>query len=177
LSDGNYFFLREGETIFFKFKGNLKYSMGSKFDAFLDKFLESGGACMGSFNNIIIDLSEADFIDSTNLGFLAKIADFVDEKYNKNKKVTIYSPKEDINTILESVRFDEVFLLLKENIKNSGAEFKEINGDISKKDRDMATMMLEAHQALVKVNEKNADAFCDVIDLLQESVKKSDSQK
>jgi anti-anti-sigma factor len=170
LSDGNYFFAKEETTIFFKFKGKLKYSMSSKFDAFLDKFLGSGGTCMGYFNNIIIDLSEVDFIDSTNLGFLAKIADFVDEKYNK--KVTAYSPKEDINKILESVGFDEVFVLVKENIKNNDTELKEINADISKTDRDTSVMMLEAHKALVKVYEKNADAFCDVIDLLQKSVKK-----
>ena len=168
-SDGKYYFAQEGTKVFFKLVGTLKYTAGSKFDTFLDNLFESDN----NFDEVLIDLSEADFLDSTNLGFLARVAEYMDEEYGK--KVTIYSPKEEINKLLESVGFDEVFILEK-NIEKPERNLKEISEE-GQTDRSRSAMMLEAHKALIKVCEKNADVFCDVVDLLKKSVKKEEENK
>ena len=162
LSDGKYYFTQDNKKAFFKFTGTLKYTSSSKFDTFLDNLLGN----KPDFEDVLIDLSEAVFLDSTNLGFLARIAEFMSEKYGK--KVTIYSPKEEINKLLESVGFDEVFVLVK-NIDKQEKDLTEIS---SAKDaeRSRSEMMLDAHKALINVCKKNADKFCDVVDLLQKSV-------
>ena len=162
LNDGKYYFAADEKKAFFKLVGTLKYTSGSKFDTFLDNIFNK----KFDFEEVLIDLSEAVFLDSTNLGFLARIAEFMDEKYGK--KVTIFSPEEGINKLLESVGFDEVFLLVKV-IDKQEKELKEVSSDEGA-DRSRSEMMLDAHKALINVYKKNADKFCDVVELLQNAV-------
>ncbi|MBR5928239.1 MAG: anti-sigma factor antagonist, partial [Spirochaetia bacterium] len=67
---GNYYFAKDGNKVYFKLTGVLKYTTCGHFDAFLDDFI----AHASDVESITIDLTEAEFLDSTNLGFLAKIA-------------------------------------------------------------------------------------------------------
>ncbi len=85
-----------------------------------------------------------------------------------SKKVTLLSPDPEINATLESVGFDEVFNLVRDE-KSIETDLKEITPD-EKAERKKAVMMLEAHRALMKVSEKNAETFRDVIELLEKSV-------
>ena len=169
MADGKYFFAKENKKAFFKLTGNLKYISSGKFDAFLDQLLEEDR----DFEDVMIDLSEAEYIDSTNLGFLARIAEFMNENYCK--KVTIYSPNEEINIVLESVGFDEVFTL----VKDSSNAFNDVN-EISPsevKERERTLMMLEAHKALMRVSDKNIPVFKSCVDLLQSSLDKKKENK
>ena len=162
MAEGKYYFAREGEKVFFKLTGNLKYISSGKFDAFLDRLLEKER----DFEDVMIDLSEAEYIDSTNLGFLARIAEYMTENFFK--KVTIYSPNDEINTVLESVGFDEVFVL----VKDTSNAFNDIN-EISPaeiKERERTLMMLEAHKALMRISEKNVSVFKSCVELLQKSL-------
>jgi len=161
-NDGKYYYVLDDKKALFKLTGTLKYTSASKFDTFLDKLFND----KPDFEDVLIDLSEAVFLDSTNLGFLARIAEYMSEKHDK--KVTIYSPKEDMNKLLESVGFNEAFDLAT-NIDTQEGDLQEVSlGDGA--DRSRSKMMLEAHQALINVSKKNADKFCDVVDLLQKSV-------
>ncbi len=73
---GNYYFAKDGNKVFFKLTGVLKYTTCGHFDAFLDDFI----AHASDVESIAIDLTEAEYLDSTNLGFLAKIAQFMLDK-------------------------------------------------------------------------------------------------
>ena len=161
-NDGKYYYVLDEQKAFFKLAGTLKYTSASKFDTFLDKLFDS----KPDFEDVLVDLSEAVFLDSTNLGFLARIAEYMSEKYNK--KVAIYSPNADMNKLLESVGFNEVFDLLA-TIDKQECELEEVCSSDGA-DRSRCRMMLDAHQALINVSKKNADKFCDVVDLLQKSV-------
>jgi len=162
-NDGKYYYVLDGKKAFFKLTGNLKYTSASKFDTFLDKLFD----CNPDFEEVLVDLSETAFLDSTNLGFLASIAEFMSEKYDK--KVAIYSPKEDINKILESVGFNEVFDLVTD-IDKQECDLTEVSSEAGAANRSCSKMMLDAHKALINVCNKNADKFCNVVDLLQKSV-------
>lgn len=152
------------KRFFFKLTGNLKYISGGKFDAFLDQLLEE----KKDFEDVMIDLSEAEYIDSTNLGFLARIAEFMNDSYCK--KITLYSPNKEINTVLESVGFDEVFILVKDS-SNAFDDIKEIS-PAEIKERERTLMMLEAHQALMRISEKNIPVFRSCVELMQSSLDK-----
>ena len=169
MSDGKYYFARESAKVFFKLTGTLKYTIGSKFDAFLDNLLAEGDY----IGDVFIDLSEAAFLDSTNLGFLARISEYITDK--NGKKVTIYSPDNDINMLLESVGFDEVFIIItdKDTETASGAPLAEIPAALTE-ERQRSLMMLDAHRALMKISEKNTDTFRNVVELLEQSIKKND---
>ncbi len=163
MNEGKYQFAQNDSFYMIKMSGNLKYTGSGGFDSFVENI----------FSNIkdkdmFIDLTDADYLDSTNLGILAKIADSVLTKYEK--KTTIISSNPDITTLLINIGFDDYFTIIDES-----PETETLLNDISNivaKDRDMAIMMLEAHKSLMELNSKNKKIFSSVVKLLEDEVKK-----
>lgn len=144
-------------------KGDLRYSQGNSFYNFIKNMLED----YENHENFLIDLRECTFLDSTNLGLLAKIANYA-IKNNKPKPV-ILSTNPEINTLLESVGFDSVFFVTAENIvvEQDGVVIDQTKAEES----NISTMILDAHKELVNINAKNKDTFKDVIHLFEQESK------
>lgn len=157
---GRYYFAEKRDITYLKMVGNLKYSSSSGFDHFVDGLLDRG------FKNVLIDLSEASYIDSTNLGLIAKIAGCA--RHRSDMHVTILSPNEDINEILRSVRFDKLFTIVEEYPETE--ELKEIPDEERDKREDLQ-MLVDAHKALIDVHEDNRPQFRDVVELLEKELK------
>ena len=160
---GNYFFAKDGDKVYFKLTGVLKYTTCGHFDAFLDDFISHAS----DVQEVAIDLTEATFLDSTNLGFLAKIAQFMLDK--NGSRTTIYSTSKDVNQTLCSVGFDQVFNLV-EGKSDLSSIFGEIESDKFEK-KDKTIMMLDTHRCLMNINEKNQQTFKDVVSLMEQSLK------
>ncbi len=147
-----------------KFVGEIRYTMGGVFggpaalNAFLEKTLSGG-----QIHEVIIDLTETESIDSTNLGVLAKVTRYTQE--HCGHQAVIISTNRDINTLLESVGFDQVFTILTEtNVSGSGLQpLPEHHAD----SRQFARLVLDAHKELAALNEQNRDAFKSVISALE----------
>lgn len=145
--------------------GNLKYTGSSGFDLFLDDFLKS------DYRDVVIDLSEASFIDSTNLGLIARVAERA--RSLGRGPVTLISPGDDINRVLRSVRFDRIFRIIESAdsavspVNLPGREVGTPEGEVSEK--RALEMILRAHRALITLDEENRDEFQDVVDLLEKS--------
>ncbi len=157
---GRYFFAEKDDITYLKMVGNLKYTSSSGFDHFVDGLMERG------FRNVLLDLSEATYIDSTNLGLIAKIAGRA--RTNPEVHVTILSTNEDINEILTSVHFDRLFTIVEEYPDDQDLE--EIP-DQERGRREDIKMLLEAHRALMDVHENNRPQFKDVVELLESELK------
>ncbi|NIW77982.1 MAG: anti-sigma factor antagonist, partial [Calditrichae bacterium] len=61
-----------------KFSGDIRYTMGCSLDDFLKKLFKRS-----DFETILIDLTETRSIDSTSLGLLAKIANFMQHQFHQ----------------------------------------------------------------------------------------------
>jgi len=160
--EGRYFYTRDNGRTFIKLVGSLRYTISYGFDAFIDKLIKED-----KFEDVLIDLTETDYIDSTNLGLVAKIGEHVLEK--KQKRVTIISTNEDITHVLKSVGFDEFFIIIN-NPESFRKELYEIPF-IKENDIKMAEMILDAHKNLILIAEKNKELFQDVVNLLEEDLK------
>ncbi len=157
---GRYFYAEKDAITYIKMVGNLKYTTSSGFDHFVDGLMERG------YENVVIDLSEATYIDSTNLGLIAKIAGRA--RHNSEMHVTIVSPNEDINEILRSVRFDKLFTIVED--MEGVDELEEIPEEERDKKDDLQ-MLIQAHKALIDIDEENRPQFKDVVELLEKEVK------
>ncbi len=161
---GNVLYANHDGLVVFKFVGEIRYTMGDSYrvsaslDAFLDDLFESK-----DFENILIDLTETESIDSTNLGLLAKIAQFTER--HLGRKPTIISTNEDINAILDSVGFDQVFIIVHDP-EIPGVELDSLP-EKREPDKELARMVLDAHKALIELNDKNRNMFKNVVQLLQ----------
>ncbi|HDQ14400.1 MAG TPA: anti-sigma factor antagonist [Sediminispirochaeta sp.] len=160
MTRGRYFFAEKNGITYIKMVGNLKYTFSSGFDQFVESLLERG------FSNVVIDLSESDYIDSTNLGLIAKIAGRA--RGREDMHVSIVSPNEDINAILESVRFDKLFTIV-DKVPEVDA-LDEIDDEQRGRQEDLR-MLLDAHRALMDIDEENRPKFKDVVELLEKEVR------
>jgi anti-anti-sigma factor len=156
---GRYYFAEKEGITYIKMVGNLKYNTSSGFDRFVDGLLERG------FSNAVIDLSEASYIDSTNLGLIAKIANRGRTRGDVN--VSIISPNEDINEILRSVRFDKIFDIVTDTSQLDEAVLEEIP-DEKRGEKESLEMLIKAHKCLMNVHEENRPDFKDVVELLEQ---------
>lgn len=137
-------------------KGELRYSQAASFSDFIKRMLLD----TEHQENILIDLRQCSFMDSTTLGLLAKIANYAVK--NSLPKPVILSDNPEINALLESVGFDSVFFITDKDI--STGKMSAIS-QASLEQKDMASLILDAHQELTVLNDKNKDVFKNVIEM------------
>ena len=144
-----------------RFVGDIRYTMSPSIDRFLREIF-SGPSPAG----FIIDLTETDSIDSTNLGLLARIAKSMQSL--DGPRVTILSDRADINSVLTSMAFDEVFDIVTHAPLEAGAE-KELLRQSTDKET-LSRTVLEAHRALIELSECNEEMFRDVVTTLEKNM-------
>ena len=143
-----------------KFVGDVRLNLCSTLDQYTDHMFESE-----EFKTVIIDLTETQCIDSTSLGQLAKISILYKEKYGQLP--TIISTQDDINRILLSMGFDQVFYIVK--VLVSRVEYLDELPLKSVDEAEMKQRVLEAHKLLMDMNQNNRDAFQDLVNSLEEN--------
>ena len=162
MTEGKILYSKSDEQYFIKLIGSLRFGSGYDFDTLLDVVFQDP-----DIKDIMIDMSETDYLDSTILGLLAKIANFMMEKFHR--KVTVLSVNKDINYLLENIGLDDIFII----VENCGCapEMLQKIPNIKSSERENALTILNAHRQLVKANEENNDIFKDVIELLEKETK------
>ena len=166
MKPGNILYSRLGSLAVLKFVGKLGFAeagsrhLSSSLNAFLDQLFE-----MRNFENILLDLTEAESIDSTNLGLMARITKFCMQQFNR--KAVIVTMNENTNRLLESVGFDKVFVVVHKAV----APCTEMTAIpvVNQTDPEWAQTVLSAHRELCEMNEKNNDTFRGVVELLEEA--------
>jgi len=165
---GKIFYAKRNGGIFLKFTGHIRYTfqelhrVSAALDAFLEHLFHEG-----EFEHVLIDLNDAESIDSTNLGLLAKLALYMEREHGRQP--TILSTNPSITETLQLSGLDEVFVVLHDS-ENPEGELALVP-DIETPERDMRRTMLDAHRTLMRLNESNHEAFKDVVDVLERSLR------
>ncbi len=118
-------------------------------------------------DQLLIDLTETEAIDSTYLGLLAQAAQCSQAQWQRSP--VILSPNENINAVLESVSFDQVFTIVRQSSGWEGSlqPLPEAGGA----ETGQIRLVLAAHQALARINRANAEQFRNVIELVDEELR------
>ena len=140
----------KNRNLFIKIIGTARYTEANEFSAFVTKVLSGR-----EYEDILVDLTETIFLDSTNLGLLAKLAGYVVMNYDH--KMTLVSTNQEINTVLLNTGFDQIMTLITDPLG-----FKHSYSIITTEENveeNIARMMLDAHLALIELNDKNRQEF------------------
>lgn len=140
-----------------KFRGDVRFTICSALNRHLDSLFAKQ-----QIQDILIDLTETQALDSTSLGLLAKIANFLHDQ--SGNKATIFSTNEDINRILESVGFYQIFQIV-EQPTTVGASPQPIQQD-SGSDTETTETIYQAHCILCDLNDENKQMFQNVVDIM-----------
>ncbi|MEH6590474.1 MAG: STAS domain-containing protein [Halioglobus sp.] len=117
------------------------------------------------FASVWVDLCEADGIDSTTLGLLAKLALNVKEKFNFVP--VIYSCDSGINRLLKSMGFQRLFDVREETCGTLDGvnELPMVGGG----EQTVKAQVLEAHRVLMDLSDENRARFKDLMVVLEHS--------
>ncbi|MCP3665066.1 MAG: STAS domain-containing protein [Gammaproteobacteria bacterium] len=146
-----------------KFSGDVRYNLSMALDSYIQKLLENDG-----LKGFVIDMTETDAIDSTNLGILARLARSM-QRLNL-PKVTLICNQSLINEILVGMGFDKVFRV----VKDVEFELERMTKvpEISSSDHDIVKLLLESHRMLIELNATNRAVFRDVVMAFESDIRK-----
>ena len=141
-----------------KLVGDVRVNLCSSIDDYLDAMFTDPG-----FDSVVVDLCEAEGIDSTTLGLLAKLA--LRARRDYDLKPVIYSCSSGINRLLQSMAFGKLFDIRNEPCVN-GEVIKEIPA-VSEDPETVRIKVIEAHRVLMDISDENRERFQDLMTALE----------
>ncbi len=148
---------RDGVCVL-KLEGELRLSLAPTLAAFVDRI-----GVAKEIARIVIDVTAAQCIDSTMLGLLAKIA--LRSQEVLNAVPVIVSDQDDITRVLQSMGFEDLFLIT----SNTEASFNgggELPSQLASEEV-LREQVIDAHRVLMSLNDANEEAFRDLVESLE----------
>ncbi|WP_444998181.1 STAS domain-containing protein [Aliikangiella sp. IMCC44359] len=143
---------------YIKFEGTVRYSHCAGLEAHIDQLFDNG-----LLNEIVIDLEDAEILDSTALGLLAKVA--IEMKKRTEKRPVIFMARGELNNIIKRVCFDQVFNLVFDNKRQPLDELEELVGQ-PQDDETVLKRVIEAHRSLAELSKENESLYRDITSAL-----------
>jgi anti-anti-sigma factor len=112
---------------------------------------------------VIVDMLEAEGLDSTTLGLMAKLGMHCRKEYGINVQVFCQNPS--ILRTLDCMGFEEIFDLIQE-VPTIDAELHSIES-VSPEVDEIRRQVVEAHKLLMQLNPDNKKEFTDLIRALE----------
>jgi anti-anti-sigma factor len=164
MSSDGVFYSYIGKCCIIRLVGAIKYTtVAADFEKFIDTFIDKPDII-----DVIIDMRECNYIDSTDLGILARISITQNQK-NANKPVIVHTPDSGISTILKDVGFGRVFTLT-DTITLQDTKFSDIESGEKQTELELAKMMVTAHEELIDMDESNLEKFSSVVNFMKKSI-------
>lgn len=153
-----------------KMEGDVRLTLCLSFDEFIENMFEAPDFC-----SVVFDLSDAQAIDSTTLGLMAKIS--IKGRDHHFKDPTVVSSNPSITRLLASMGFEDIFRIVNDpnDICNECMTPTVSSGSpltINVQDEhQVQERVLEAHKLLMAMNVANHDTFRELVDTLENTVR------
>jgi len=141
-----------------KMVGDVRLTLCISFDQFIDAMFKSE-----SFTSVLFDLSEAEAIDSTTLGLMAKISILGQERRGIMPVILASNPS--IQRILQTMGFGDIFTIV-DKLDPPVLAGQPLNC-INCNEQEVKEKVLEAHKILMGLNASNADTFRNLVNMLE----------
>ncbi len=162
MEDGQILFAKSNHTCFVKMVGDIRHRPDSGFDTFVKTLFDDE-----TTNDVLLDLTDAVHLDSTNLGLLVIICHRMRTRFGR--RATIVSTDDYVNEELDRMGFNSTFIMI-HHPEHLDESFQEIP-PVPECERRNAETILESHRALMEMNEENRAVFRDVVAALDEEVR------
>lgn len=139
-----------------KLEGDVRLTLCARVDAFLDSMFSH------PFESVVVDINEAEGIDSTTLGLLAKLA--LRAREERGIQPTLFSANGDLTRVVRSMGLERVFTIV-EAMPDVRAD--EELPQVEASDETIRRQVLDAHQVLMNLDHRNVTAFKDLVAALQ----------
>lgn len=160
MQPGHIFVAEQDGVNIIRMVGDVRLTLCISFDNFIEHMFAEA-----DFHSVIFDLRQAQGLDSTTLGLMAKISVTCQELYHRIP--LIISPDPGINRIMESMGFDDIFDIVS-GVRNDLGTTEEL--PVVELDEQVTRgKVLEAHKVLMSLNESNRQTFRDLVECLEQT--------
>lgn len=145
-----------------KLCGDVRLTLCTTLDAQAQRLAETPG-----LRAVLIDLREATNVDSTALGFLAKVAMAVKGRLEHPPTIIVDNP--DVRQMLDVMGFARFFTLLEaplQKVTTLNDALEELPAEPTDEE-SLRDRILEAHRILMHMNEHNREQFQPLVDMLE----------
>ena len=143
-----------------KMVGDVRLTLCVSFDSFIDAMFAGESFC-----SVLFDLSEAQAIDSTTLGLMAKIA--LSAQQCGCETPVVLSRNAGITRLLESMGFEDIFQIV-DRARMPFSDVRELT-ETGASEAQVKRRILEAHRILMELNKTNSDTFRELVETLEKS--------
>jgi anti-anti-sigma factor len=170
MSSGRVTHAESGGVHLLRYFGRVDYVLAPAIKQFADNLVRQG-----EVRGWVFDLTEAEILDSTNLGLLARLAERARRGDERAARSVIVSTSDDINSVLRSMSFDQIFEIVTAPFPAgtgpipslaSGEDIRSIGGG-SPSAREVGQTMLDAHRALMALSDAGRLEFEHVVAALE----------
>ena len=150
-----------GHTAYIKIHGKGTFKLAPDFKDFVEQEMKK------NMRGILIDLYSCETLDSTFIGTITSLT----LKYaNSNKsRIRLFNVNKHIRSILKNLGLINILDIFDE--ENAPEEKFESIASGNKSKIEIAGLMLDAHETLASLNNKNAAEFKNVVEMLSKTVK------
>lgn len=141
-----------------KMKGDVRLTLCISFDKFINAMLAEP-----NFSSVLFDLSEAEAVDSTTLGLMAKISLLAQEK--RGITPLILATNASIQRILQTMGFADIFTIV-DKLEVKFIPEKNLTA-IECDENQIKEKVIEAHKILMGLNESNHETFRNLVAMLE----------
>jgi anti-anti-sigma regulatory factor len=145
-----------------KLCGDVRLTLCATLDTQAQRLAETPG-----LTAVMIDLREATNVDSTALGFLAKVAMAV--KGRLEHPPTIIADNPDVRQMLDVMGFARFFTLMEAPLQQTSklsSALEDVPAEPADEE-DLRERILEAHRILMHMNEHNREQFQPLVEMLE----------
>ena len=160
MAEGRVTYAQEDRWHVLRYFGRVDYTLAPALDRFVQSLFEDGGV-----KPFLFDLRQARMVDSTHLGLLARIAERV--RLADGGKSVIVSSCQDINDVIRSMGFEEIFDIRSEPPASSRCDSEELVTGDAPTHGELLRTMLDAHRTLVSLNNRDRQRFQEVVSMLE----------
>ena len=145
-----------------KLCGDVRLTLCATLDSQAQRLAETPG-----LRAVLIDLREATNVDSTALGFLAKVAMAIKGRLEQPPTIIVDNP--DVRKMLDVMGFARFFTLMEAPLQQPvalNAALEELPEEPAD-EADLRERILEAHRILMRMNEHNREQFQPLVEMLE----------
>ena len=154
--------LQNMQTFWLKLEGDVRVPWCVSLETYCETVIQQPGV-----SSVCVDLREAENLDSTTLGVLAKVA--IQTQKHCDSKARLLCTDENIMRLVLSMGFANVFAIC-----NSDAEYPDLENIIYDElplvectEEDMKQSVIAAHKTLMEMTEENRASFSSLVSALE----------
>jgi anti-anti-sigma factor len=159
LSQGKILISDKADHYLLKLVGDVRLTLSGTLNRYMEVLFGQN-----QVQSVVVDMLDADGVDSTTLGLIAKLGLHCRECYHMNVKLFCKNPS--IIRTLECMGFDEIIDIFQQSPNDLDAELRSLD-EVPTAVDEVRKQVLEAHKLLLKLNPKNSAEFTDLINALE----------